>query len=223
MAIFDEFASEYVKWYGEKKGSFIDKIETELAFSMISIKEGMKILDVGCGTGNFSIKLAKIGCQVTGIDVSEAMLAIARANAAEQNLKIDFIKMDVTELKFIDNTFDAVISMAAFEFIDDITKALAEIFRVLKIDGQVLIGTIAGDSAWGELYKSKQVTQNTVFKYADFKTLQDMESWKPKSLIGTGECLFISPLAHEDEFNFERENELAGKRKGGYLCALWKK
>lgn len=223
MAIFNGFASEYDNWYKEKKGSFIDNVETELAFKMLEINEGMKILDIGCGTGNFSIKLAKIGCHVTGIDVSEKMLLMARVKTIEQNLNIDFINMDAKDLKFGDNEFDVVISMAVIEFIDNITKAVEEMFRVVKTGGQVLIGTINGDSDWGKLYKSKQLRENTVFKFADFKTLQEMKDWKQENLLDTGECLFISPLADEAEFNFERENELAGKRKGGYICVLWKK
>jgi ubiquinone biosynthesis O-methyltransferase len=223
MAIFNEFASEYDSWYNEKKGSFIDKVETDSAFQMLKMSAGMKVLDVGCGTGNFSIKLAKSGCHVTGIDVSEEMLLFARAKASEQNIKIHFLNMDAQNLQFPDNEFDMVISMAAIEFINDIPKALEEIFRVVKVGGQVLIGTINGDSDWGKLYKSEEVSKNSVFQYANFKTLDDIKELKPKNILKTGECLFISPFADEDEFNIERENELAGKRKGGYICALWKK
>ncbi|AHM57849.1 UbiE/COQ5 methyltransferase (plasmid) [Peptoclostridium acidaminophilum DSM 3953] len=222
MAIFDEFAYRYDEWYKCKKGSFIDKIETTLAFKMFQMKKGMKILDVGCGTGNFSIRLAEMGCRVTGIDVSEKMLEIARIKAAEKNLDIDFINMDAHKLEFADNEFDAVISMATFEFIDAPQKALDEFFRVVKVGGQVLVGTIAADSAWGEFYRNKD-KRDSIFRYANFKTLEDMKGWKPEKLMETGECLFVSPLSDESEFNEKLENELSGKRKGGYICALWRK
>ena len=62
-----------------------------------------------------------------------------------------------------------------------------------------------------------------MFKYAKFKTLQEMKEWKKENLLEAGECLFISPLSDEDKFNLETENELSEKRKGGYICALWKK
>jgi ubiquinone/menaquinone biosynthesis C-methylase UbiE len=113
--------------------------------------------------------------------------------------------------------------MAAFEFIKDISKVMDEIFRVVKVGGQVLVGTINGDSDWGEFYKSKEVSENSVFKFAHFRTIHDLKKLKPDNLVRTGECLFVSPLAGEDEFNMEQENKLASIRKGGFICALWRK
>ncbi|MGB4440562.1 MAG: class I SAM-dependent methyltransferase, partial [Sedimentibacter sp.] len=108
MAIFDNVASDYDAWYTDKKGNFVDKVETDLAFKMIKVEKGMKVLDIGCGTGNFSIKLAKMGCIVTGIDISDNMLNIACQKAEEENLDIKFLHMDLNDLKFKENEFDAV-------------------------------------------------------------------------------------------------------------------
>ncbi|MFC1919860.1 class I SAM-dependent methyltransferase [Chloroflexota bacterium] len=223
MAIFDQIAEHYDSWYDDEKGSFIDRVETELAFRLLKIEKGMQVLDFGCGTGNFSVKLAKKGCRVTGVDVSEEMLKIARSKAVMQRFDIDFIRITGDELAFEDSYFDAVVTMATFEFIKDSLKVLAELFRVVKPGGQVLVGTIAKDSAWGEYYESESHQNDSVFKYAYFKTLQDLMSWKKDNLIGTGECLFIPPVSDEHEFNIDQENELAGTRKGGFICALWGK
>ena len=77
----------------------------------------MHVLDVGCGTGNFSLKLARMGLKVTGIDISDNMLKVAENKARAEGLIIDFINMDAHDMKFEDNSFDAVISMAVIEFI----------------------------------------------------------------------------------------------------------
>lgn len=223
MAVFDQYAAEYDSWYQEKKGSLIDRVETELAFSLLKLEKGMSVLDFGCGTGNFSIKLAKMGCKVTGVDVSEEMLKIARSKATEQSLAVDFILIDDSRPEFEDNTFDVAVSMATFEFIKDTGGALSELFRLVKPSGQVLVGTIARDSAWGELYRSEDIRNNSVFKYAEFWTFEDLAGWEKERLVETGECLFINPLSDEEEFNIDRENELKGKGKGGFVCALWRK
>lgn len=222
MAIFDKSALDYDAWYTQKKGSFVDEVETNLAFKLIEIKKGMKILDVGCGTGNFSVKLANMGCKVTGIDISNEMLNVAKKKSNEQNLDIEFFNMDINDLKFEDNSFDVAFSMTAFEFIEDAKKALEELFRVVKKDGQILIGVIAGNSSWSELYKSEPFKE-TVFRYAKFRTLEEIKNWNKEKLVNFGECLFVSPLDDDNDFNYETENKLSKTNTGGFICALWKK
>jgi len=223
MAIFNSIAAQYDEWYIQKKGHFVDAVETDLALGMLKLDPGMSVLDVGCGTGNFSMKLAEMGCVVTGIDGSEAMLKVARGKAAEKNMSISYLQMDATELTFEEGTFDAVVSMAAVEFIEDSARAVTEMFRVAKTGGQVLIGTINADSDWGEYYQTKKEQGNSIYRYASFKTINDLKAWNPDKLVGTGACLFIPPLAAEEEFTIKREEELSETMRGGYLCALWRK
>lgn len=223
MAVFDQIANSYDSWYDTKMGSFVDKVETELAFGMFEIYPGMTVLDIGCGTGNFSVKLAQQGCRVIGIDLSDEMLDIARNKAKEMKLDIAFYNMDVYNLKFENEIFDAAFSMAAFEFIDRPQNALNEMMRVVKESGQVFIGTISGNSKWGELYSSEPLKSNSVFKYACFKTLEDLQQLKPEKLVKSGQCLFIPPDITEDDISMESENKMAKTEKGGYVCALWMK
>ena len=222
MAIFNGIAAQYDDWYSQKKGHFIDRVETDLAFAMLKLEPGMRVLDVGCGTGNFSMKLAGMGCVVTGIDISEEMLKVARGKAAEKSLSISYLQMDATELGFDDGAFDVVLAMAAVEFIKDIARAVKEMFRVAKVGGQILIGTINADSEWGEYYQTKKMQGDSIYRYADFKTIEDLKEWNPEKLVRTGSCLYISPFADEAEYTIEREKELSEKRRGGYVCALWR-
>lgn len=223
MAVFDKEAKSYDGWYDTKLGKFIDQVETDCAFELFQVKEGMKILDIGCGTGNFSMKLAKMGCSVIGIDISEEMLSIARKKAEQEGLNIEFYNMDLYHLDFEDEAYDGVFSMAAFEFIKEPQKAMDEIFRVVKKNGKILIGTINRDSKWGELYLSEDFQKNTVFKYADFKSLDDLKSFKSEYLVNTGEGLFIPPNTEEENINIENERTLSKSERGGFVCALWEK
>ena len=223
MAVFDEVARDYDDWYLTKMGNLVDEVETGLAFELFSPERGMTVLDVGCGTGNFSLKLARKGCLVTGVDISRQMLGAAAEKAAAEGLDIDFQPMDVYELKFPDESFDAVFSMAAFEFIKDPERAMDQIFRVTKKSGRVMIGTINRDSSWGELYSSEECRNNNVFKYACFKTPGEMASLKKKNLVAVRQCLFIPPGAAGDEISPERERQLSASGRGGFICALWRK
>ncbi len=85
-------------------------IEHEIGFNKSS-----RILDVGCGTGRHSIELSKRGYSVTGIDLSDSLLAKAREKADRQDLKIDFLKYDARNLPFR-NEYDLVIMLCEGAF-----------------------------------------------------------------------------------------------------------
>jgi len=221
MTIFNEVATDYDQWYTTKMGRFVDEVETACAFELFLPKPDQKILDVGCGTGNFSIKLAEKGAIVTGIDVSEEMLSIARAKTGE--LPITYENMDLYQLEFEDNTFDAVFSMAAFEFVKDPERALGELFRVLKPGGSLMVGTIHLNSSWGRLYTLEYFQKETVFRHAAFKTLEEMAAYHTEVLKQTKECLFLPPDTPEEHISMETEHQFSANNRGGFICLLWEK
>ncbi len=223
LAIFDEEASGYDSWYESKLGSFADMVETRLAFEMLKPENGQKILDAGCGTGNFSCKLALKGCIVTGIDISRKMLGIAKSKATEFGAEIDFREMDIYKLDFPNEYFDAALSMAAFEFVQFPERALNELFRVVKKGGNILAGTINGDSKWGELYLNKHIKEKSVYRHARFKTPEDMQKLRGDNLVDIRQCLFIPPDINEKCLSLGLENKLSATERGGFICALWRK
>ncbi len=102
---------------------------------------GKSVLDWGCGNGVHAVPIAAMGAKkVTGIDLSEKLLAMAREKSAAAGLvgKTRFLKMDCERTGFLDNEFDVVFDGGTFSSID-IGKALPELARILKPDG-VLIG-----------------------------------------------------------------------------------
>jgi ubiquinone/menaquinone biosynthesis C-methylase UbiE len=185
----------------------------------------MTVLDAGCGTGNYSIKLTYKGCKVTAIDLSSAMLDVARQKNTQLHLDIDYQEMDMTCLKFADNSFDAVFSMTAWEFIEDSRQSFKELMRVLKPGGCLLIGLINSDSAWGDMYNEKIKKQpQTVFQFTHKKDLKDLVSLSPENLVGTAECLYIPPAAPDEAFT--PEGEALYKARGerpGFIVAMWQK
>ncbi len=221
MAVFDKAAQNYDQWYNSKLGAFVDMIETKLAFELFKTKKGQSVLDAGCGTGNFSCKLADMGCKVTGIDISHKMLKLAKEKACNSDLDIDFKLMDLYHLDFPDEHFDSVFSMAAFEFIKYPEVAMDELFRVTKKNGAIMIGTINRDSKWGELYTKNEAMKNSVFKHAHFKTPQQIEALNSDNLVALRQCLFTPPDVSEDSLSLEKEVEFSHSERGGFLCALW--
>lgn len=226
--LFDDEADSYDKWYRTKAGFQIDRIEKEAVFSFIHPQAGLTALDIGCGTGNYSILLAQKGLKVTGIDISSRMLAKAKTKAAEENLDINFIRASAEKLLFADNYFDIVLSVSAFEFFPNLQPALLEAHRVLKPGGRLVVGVIGRDSAWGRYYMQKaRRDPHSVFSRARFYTVEELKNAMPGKNIRTKAVLFVPP-----EFDFELEEMVeeleagavkAGRTDGGFIVAASEK
>jgi len=224
LALFDKEAINYDHWYETKIGKHVDRVETDCAFQLFQVKPGMHILDVGCGTGNFSLKLAQKGTGVVGVDISEKMLTIARKRAIQEEVSIEFKKMDSQNLQFPDEYFDGVISMATIEFIPNPEIMIDEMFRVCKKGGNILLGTINRDSDWGRLYQNHEFQKEVpVFKSAKLKSPEDLMKYRKEVLVQVKECLFIPPVIPESEISREKETELSSRNRGGFFCILWRK
>lgn len=101
--------------------------------------EKQKILDVGTGTGAMALILAEMGHSVTGIDLSDGMLNMAREKAKDTNLMVEFEIGDAEKLIFSDNVFDMVINRHLLWTLPNPEKAIKEWYRVLKPEGHVAI------------------------------------------------------------------------------------
>ena len=98
----------------------------------------LKILDVGCGTGFFTILLAKQGHNVTGTDLTPDMIENARILAKEEGTECEFQVMDAEHLSFPDQSFDVVISRNLTWTLPEAAQAYKEWSRVLKPGGLLL-------------------------------------------------------------------------------------
>lgn len=101
-------------------------------------KEHLKILDVGCGPGFFSVILSALGHDVVGIDLTESMIKKAKEIADMLDYNIDFRVMNAQELDFENEEFDVVISRNLTWTLPNIEEAYKEWYRVLKKDGVLL-------------------------------------------------------------------------------------
>lgn len=170
MEYFDRIAGRYDSWYRTKTGSYVDRTEKRLIFSMMRSKKG-KALDLGCGTGNYTVELHKRGFDVVGVDLSEKMLEIARGKLPD----VEFVRASAYNLPFDDESFDLVLSVTMFEFLREPERAVREIHRVLKPGGEVIIGTMNGRSLWFLFKRLKTLFVETAYRYARFYTPGELE------------------------------------------------
>jgi ubiquinone/menaquinone biosynthesis C-methylase UbiE len=126
------------------------------------------VVDVGAGTGNVAIKLAMSGRfdRIIAADISEGMLAQARASAQAAGCSIETVQTDMARLPFEDESIDLVVGCAVLHHLPDPVAFMAEVKRVLKPGGSCIF--IGEPSTWGkriiETLKLPLVSANRVYK-----------------------------------------------------------
>ncbi|MFW9951387.1 MAG: class I SAM-dependent methyltransferase [Candidatus Thorarchaeota archaeon] len=123
----------------------LSKFDNELEEFASLLPDNGYILDVGCGAGIPTVKfLTERGFKVTGIDLSNKMLHLARENVPNA----DFIKMDMNELQFDKNTFNGIVSVYALFHVpkDNHFNIFKKLFEILKPGGILMINTGVSES-----------------------------------------------------------------------------
>jgi SAM-dependent methyltransferase len=116
------------------------------------------VLDVACGSGDWLPALAQLNARVVGTDIGEAMLELARARSGAAG-NVELACMAAEELAYPDATFDAVTCFTALPYLDQ-ERAVAEIARVLRPGGRLVIGTV------GSGYYAKHVADGLTHRDA---------------------------------------------------------
>ena len=124
--------------FAEHWGSLADPARHAIA-DALELRPGMRLLDIGCGSGDFCALALARGAQVSGIDVAPAMVEIARERAAGADLRVGAME----HLPWEDGAFDAVTGFNSLQFAADPVDALREWVRVVRPGGKLAI------CAWG--------------------------------------------------------------------------
>ena len=117
------------------------------------IEPGMRVLDVACGTGAVTIPAALAGGACTGLDITPELLAVAQQHATEAGVDIEFVEGDAEELPFEDASFDRVVSQYGVMFAPRHEVAAAELARVCRPGGQILVASWTPDGMVGDMFK----------------------------------------------------------------------
>lgn len=168
---FNDWASHYdasINHLKQQAGiyqSYDKLLDTVVTFCESNQVHPLNILDIGIGTGNLAKRLLESGAEVTGVDQSRKMIAVAKR-------KLPHIKMrlgDFMNLPFENNRFDAIATTYAFHHLNEKEKeiALDEMLRVLKPEGFIVIGDMMFESDAAKEKLMSAMTQHQIDEVND--------------------------------------------------------
>ena len=136
------------KWYANLTSKSMNEFNALARRVADEVPHGGRVLEVAPGPGYFAIELAKLRKHhVSGVDISRTFCDIARRNAEQARVNIDFRLGNAAELPFPDRSFDFILCRAAFKNFAEPVKALQEMYRVLDKNGQVLLIDLRRDAS----------------------------------------------------------------------------
>ncbi|HAQ21597.1 MAG TPA: SAM-dependent methyltransferase [Prolixibacteraceae bacterium] len=201
---FNLFPNEYEAWFRENENTF----QSELLALKQAVPVGKKGIEIGIGSGIFA---GQLGIQY-GIDPSDNMLEYAR----KRNLKVE--KGFAEDLPYPDNSFDFAVFITSLCFITNPAKAIREVHRILRPNGEIIIAFIDKESTLGQILE-KGKDESKFYRDANFYSVPEMiemienNDFKVSDIFQT-----LTELNNE-----EIESPIEGFGKGGFVVIKGRK
>jgi ubiquinone/menaquinone biosynthesis C-methylase UbiE len=144
------------RWYAgiRRSGSQIEDWGKQAAHLTGGLPDGADVLEVAPGPGYFAIEMARLDrLHVTGLDISHTFVEIARENARQAGVSVDFQQGNASSMPFAEGSFDLIICQAAFKNFSQPGKAIDEMYRVLRGGGMAVIQDMWKDATDATILK----------------------------------------------------------------------
>src|SRR5262245_10243151 len=120
----------------------------------LALWPGIRMLDVACGAGQIALPAARAGAHVTGIDLADNLVKQARERAQAEKLAIQLDQGDAEDLPYADGSFDLVVSLIGAMFAPRPERVAAELVRVCKPGGRIVMANWTPEGFVGQLFKT---------------------------------------------------------------------
>lgn len=219
--LFDDWVERYDKWFSTPVGTLVKKYEKKLLLEMLQPQRDDLILDVGCGTGAFTLDVLAFRAKIIGLDISLPMLIQAEMKTAQY----DFLGTvgNMKTLPFSDDTFDKVFSMTALEFVNDAKVAIDELHRVVRPGGTVVLTTLNSLSPWAERRTKMAMKGHSLFNNMTFRSPTELAALAPAEPKIKTAIHFLKDDDLEMIPAIEESGYLQKKDTGAFVALTWHK
>jgi ubiquinone biosynthesis O-methyltransferase len=169
-----ELPAAYAAWRESRLGHVTDALELDFILDLTGPVRGLHVLDVGCGDGHLALALARAGAQVSGVDPDPRMLRLARCRFEEAGVTVNLAEAQAQALPFEDARFDVVVAVTVLCFVGRPEQAVAEMARVLRPGGRLMIGELGRFSTWAAWRRIRGWLGHATWRAARFRTAADL-------------------------------------------------
>lgn len=166
----------YSRWRSSRLGRITDGLEERLFLDLLGSVDGLDVLDLGCGDGVLASTLARRGARVTGLDADPRMLAAARRRAKAESVELNLVQGRAEAPPFPDGSFDCIVAVTVLCFVGEADRAIAELARVIRPGGRVVIGELSRWSLWAAIRRIRGWVGASTWKAARFRTSGELRS-----------------------------------------------
>ncbi len=205
--------ARYDAWYHSRRGRWIASQEFALLTRLLPPRTGETLLDVGCGSGQFSRRYQSLGLDVTGLDPQPAALRFARCHHAGEH----WVAGSALCLPFAEGAFDVVVAITSLCFVAQPQQALEEMWRVSRRG--VIVGLLNRHSLW---YWRKR--HHGGYRGARWDSLAEARAWGDE-LPGVRRFQWATALPATGDGSLARwlEHRLESFPWGGFLALSWQR
>ena len=176
-----EMEGAVARWYTKVRssGSQIEEYRKQAAQLTEGLPEGAKVLEVAPGPGYLAVEIARLGFQVTGLDISRTFVQIGSEHASQAGVSVDFRQGDAAVMPFEADSFDLIVCQAAFKNFVYPASALDEMYRVLRTGGTAVIQDMSSEASHADI--NLEVQKMRLGWWSTFSTKATLEMLKRRA------------------------------------------